>query len=146
MKISCIFIVVFILVSGSMQAQPYHNGAGIKAGYSSGLIFKHFISKHRAIEFQGLYNNHGFQFTGIYAFQFSPHPKDRLQYYTGAGIFGGNWEEEFSLGIALAGGAEYIFRDAPLSLGVEWKPMANLYRNPALAIPDIAITVSVKLN
>jgi hypothetical protein len=124
-------------------AQTYTNAAGIKAGYSSGLAFKHFFESEIALEAQALFNPHGFQFTLFYEYHYSPHPKERLHYFAGAGPHIGNWDEDFALGAALLLGTEFIFRKAPLMIGLEWKPMLNIFRQTDLVIPDIALTAKV---
>lgn len=135
-----------IILFASLAAQPYENAAGIKAGYSTGIVFKHFANRDFALEAQALYNTHGFQITALYEYQFTPHPKERLQYFVGAGALGGNWDDEFSAGVAAILGTEFIFRKAPLILGLEWKPMLSIYKPLDIAIPDIGLTAKVILN
>jgi hypothetical protein len=139
-------ILLFFIFSGCLSAQPYEHAVGIKAGYSSGIVYKLFPDKSYALEGQALYNNHGFQFTALYEYHFTPYSKKRLYYYGGAGPYAGNWNDEFALGAAICLGSEFVFRQAPLTLGLEWKPMINLYKSFDYAIPDIAVTVKVVLN
>ena len=137
---------MFFVFSGYLSAQPYEHAVGIKAGYSSGVVYKLFLDKGAALEGQALYNKHGFQFTALYEYHFTPYAKRRLYYYAGFGPYGGEWDEEFALGAAVCIGSEFVFRKAPLTMGLEWKPMINLYRIFDYAIPDIAMTVKVVLN
>ncbi len=139
-------VIFFTLLSISLSAQPYRNAAGIRAGYSSGLNFKHITYDNLVIKGDGLYNSHGFQFTGILAYQFSPYDKKKLFYYAGGGIFGGKWEDEAAVGAALVIGSEYVFREVPLAIGLEWKPMVNVYKTFDYAIPDIGLTVRFLIN
>lgn len=127
-------------------AQPYKNAVGARAGYSSGITFSHFIDREILVAGLALYNQHGFQFTALYEYQFSPYAKKRLYYYGGAGLHAGNWEEEFSLGAAVAIGSEFAFRKAPIIIGLEWKPMINFYRIFDFGIPDLAVTLRVSLD
>jgi hypothetical protein len=141
------FISIVLFTSGYLlNAQPYNNGAGFKAGYSSGLTYKYFIDKTSALEAQALYNKHGFQLTAFYKFQFTPYARKRLFYYFGIGPYGGEWNGEFALGAAALAGSEFVFRKAPLILGIEWKPMINIYKIFDTAIPDLSITAKVVLN
>ena len=65
----------------------------------------------------------------------SPLRKIREPLYTwGGGGFGGDWDEEFSLGVAAVAGIEYTLRDLPLNFSLDWKPMLNLY---AVFEPDL---------
>ncbi|MEX0982752.1 MAG: hypothetical protein WD577_14060 [Bacteroidales bacterium] len=144
-RLRCILLIFFI-TTGFLTAQPYEHAVGIKAGYSSGVVYKLFLDKNGVLDGQALYNSHGFQFTALYAYQFTPYAKKRLFYFAGVGPHGGNWDEEFALGVALNLGAEFVFRKAPLVMGLEWKPMVNLYKVSGYAIPDIGIAVKVVLN
>lgn len=137
---------MIFVFSGYLSAQPYERAVGIKAGYSSGIVYKLFLDNSIALEGQALYNNHGFQFTALYEYHFMPYAKRRLYYYAGFGPHGGEWDEEFALGAAICLGSEFVFRQAPLTLGLEWKPMINLYKSFDYAIPDLAVTVKVVLN
>ncbi len=146
MKKLRVLVCLFIITGSLSMAQPYDNSVGVKIGYSTGIVFKHFSDDEFAFEAQALYNNRGFQLSALYEYQFSPHPKERLYYFAGAGLHGGNWENEFALGAALLAGSEYVFRKAPVILGLEWKPMINFYKQTDLVLPDIAVTAKVKLN
>ena len=138
--------ICMVLVQGELQAQPYKNAVGVRAGYSSGITFRHFTRREPFLEGMALYNMHGFQFTALYGYQFTPYAKKRLYYYGGAGLHAGNWQEEFSLGTAVALGAEFAFRKAPVIIGLEWKPMVNLLRVFDAGIPDLAVTLRVSLD
>jgi len=141
-----ILIASTILFIASLHAQPYNNAVGIRAGYSSGLNFRHLNDDHQVWEGQFLFNPVGFQFSALFEYQFTPHDKKRVYYYTGAGLFGGNWEEEDCAGIAVSFGAEYVFREVPLTIGLEWKPMVKLYNGFDYVIPDVGMTVRFVIN
>jgi len=142
-----LYIASFMLLfQGVLFAQPYKNAVGVRAGYSSGITFRHSIDREFLAEGLALYNRHGFQFTALYGYQFTPYAKERLYYYGNAGLHIGNWEEDFALGAAIAVGSEFVFRDAPVIIGLEWKPMINIYRILDYGIPDIAVTLRVSLN
>lgn len=145
MRLRLTILMIFVF-SGHLSAQPYEHAVGIKAGYSSGIVYKFFPDRGGAVEGQALYNKHGFQFTALYGHHFTPYAKRRLYYYAGFGPYAGDWNEAFALGAAICIGSEFVFRQAPLSLGLEWKPMINLYKSFGYAIPDIAMTVKVVLN
>lgn len=144
-RLRCILFIFFI-TTGFLIAQPYEHAVGIKAGYSSGVVYKLFLDKNGVLDGQALYNSHGFQLSALYGYQFTPYAKKRLFYFAGLGPYGGNWDEEFALGVALNLGAEFVLRKAPLVMGLEWKPMFNLYKVSDYAIPDIALSVKVVLN
>jgi len=112
-----------------LQAQPYMHAAGIRAGYSSGISYKGFrLHRMSAFEADILYNRHGFNLTALYEYHLEPFKKStRTFVYLGGGAFGGDWDEEFSIGVAAVAGIEYTLRDLPLNFSLDWKPMLNIY-------------------
>jgi len=133
-------LVMAILLSLSalqaeLQAQPYMHSAGIRAGYSSGITYKGFrLHRMSAFEVDFLYNKHGFNLGALYEYHLEPfHKSTRTFIYFGGGVFGGDWDEEFSLGVSAVAGIEYTFRDIPLNFSFDWKPMLNIY---AVLEPD----------
>jgi len=118
-----------------LKAQPYMHAAGIRAGISSGISYKGFLL-HRMSAFEGgiLYNRHGLNLTALYEYHLEPFKKNtRTFVYLGGGAFGGEWEDEFSIGLAAVAGIEYTLRDLPLNFSLDWKPMFNIY---AVLEPD----------
>ncbi len=141
-----LLIILAVLFSAVLNAQAYKNAAGIRAGYSSGLNYRHLAYRGMLYEGQALFNPTGFQFVALAGFQFTPHDKKRVYYYAGAGPYYGNWDGETAVGVALELGAEYVFRQVPLTMGVEWKPMVNLYKDFNYIIPDFGVTVRLVIN
>jgi len=138
-------ITLFILIialSASLAGQPYEHSLGVRAGYSSGITYKGFF-RHQmaAIEAEVLYNRHGFNVTAMYEYHLEPFQNKRLIIYVGGGAFGGNWDEELSLGIAAVAGLEYTVRDLPLSFSIDWKPMINAYRLFEVDLLDFGISI-----
>jgi hypothetical protein len=118
-----------------LHAQPYNHAAGIRAGYSSGISYKGFkLHKMWAIEADFLYNRNGLNISALYEYHLEPFKSKRATIYMGGGPFGGQWKEEFSLGMSAVTGIEYTLRDQPLNFSLDWKPMLNLY---ALFEPDL---------
>jgi len=118
-----------------LKAQPYKHAAGIRAGYSSGISYKGFrLHRMTAFEVDILYNRNGFNLGALYEYHLEPFQSKRTFIYLGGGLFGGDWKEELSLGLAAVAGIEYTLRDLPLNFSIDWKPMLNLY---ALFEPDL---------
>jgi hypothetical protein len=128
------------------QPPPYQNAAGIRAGYSNGLSYKRFLDTQQAIDVYALYHPDGFQLAAYYEYQVSPHFRNRLQYYAGAGAFSGNWASEYSVGPSLIAGGEFIFREIPLIIGIQWKPMVNAWKQFDVAWYDFGMTVLIVIN
>ena len=83
-----------------------------------------------AIEADVLYNRHGFNlYRHCMNTTWNHSGTNDLLVYLGGGAFGGNWDEEFSTGIAAVAGIEYTLRDLPLNFSIDWKPMMNIYRH-----------------
>ena len=137
-----LLIFILILVPAFLDAQVYEHAAGVRAGYSSGFTYKGFL-KHStgAVEIDAYYNNHGLNLTALYAQHYVPFRSKRWMIYAGGGLFGGEWEEELSLGISAVGGIEFVVRDLPLNFGLDWKPMLNVYRIYGIDLLDFGISL-----
>ena len=102
------FIVAGLLIMGltELEAQPYRHAVGIRAGYSSGISYKGFmLHRMSAFQFDFLYNRHGLNLSALYAYHLEPFQKSsRTFFYLGGGPFGGQWEDEFSVGLAALAG------------------------------------------
>ena len=122
-------VILLIPWQKELNAQPYMHSAGIRAGYSSGISYKGFrLHRMSAFEVDFLYNKHGFNLGALYEYHLEPFKKNtRTFIYLGGGAFGGNWDEELSLGVAAVAGIEYTLRDLPLNFSLDWKPMLNIY-------------------
>jgi len=138
-----IFLLVLFLGSSlCISAQPYEHSVGVRAGYSSGVSYKGFFRhKMAAIEASILYNRHGFSVNALYEYHLEPFQNKRLLIYVGGGAFGGDWDEELSLGLAGIAGIEYTLRDLPLNFSLDWKPMLNIYRNFEYDLVDFGVSV-----
>jgi len=135
-------ILVHALGGARLQAQPYSHSVGIRAGYSSGISYKGFrLHRMGAYEADILYNPHGFIISALYEHHMEPFRNERFLFYTGAGAFGGEWDQEFSLGVLVLAGMEYTVRDLPLNFGLDWRPMLNLYRNLDPEFLDFGISI-----
>ncbi len=130
-KLKVIYCIA-LMASTSMliSAQPYEHSVGVRAGYSSGIVYKAFF-RHRSTAIEGalLYNRHGFNLSALFEYHPEVFRNKRIQVYVGGGVFGGEWDDEFSVGIAGIVGIEYILRDYPLSFSADWKPMLNIFKD-----------------
>lgn len=138
---SSIFIFI-LLLSTTVAGQPYEHSLGVRAGYSSGITYKGFF-RHQmaAIEADILYNRHGFNVSGLYEHHIEPFQNRRWLVYLGGGAFGGNWEEELSVGLAIVAGIEYNVRDLPLNFSLDWKPMMNIYQLFEIDLLDFGVSI-----
>ena len=138
---------ICILTGISAGAQVYENAAGIRAGYSSGISYKRFfLHAANAIGADVFYNNHGLHLSGQFLTHLEADRKSRWLVYGGGGPFGGQWDEELSLGICGVIGVEYLIRDLPLNVGVDWRPLLNLYRHFDYDLLDFGITIRYRFS
>ncbi|MCP4312556.1 MAG: hypothetical protein GY790_14940 [Bacteroidetes bacterium] len=135
-------VIGILLLPASMQAQPYEHAGGVRAGYTSGLNYKgFFLHSMNAIEVDVGYNRYGLNISGLFEFHLEPFRSSQWLAYFGGGIFGGEWEEELSLGLKAVGGIEYTLRKTPLNFGFDWRPMVNVYRSFGYDFLDFGLTV-----
>jgi hypothetical protein len=127
--ISLALTLVLTIACAEVKAQPYMHSVGIRAGFSSGISYKGFrLHRMGAIEGSILYNRHGFNLSALYEQHWEPFRDEKMRLYLGGGAFGGDWDEEFSLGVLAVAGIEYTFRDQPINISLDWRPMLNVYR------------------
>lgn len=137
-----IIIIGILLLPFSIRAQPYQHAAGVRAGYTSGLSYKgFFLHRMNAIEAGVGYNRHGLNISALFLVHRELFGNDQWLAYFGGGLFGGEWDEEFSMGITAVGGLEYTLRKTPLNFGLDWRPMMNAYSIFAYDFLDFGLTV-----
>jgi len=132
---------ILLLISIVASAQDYEQAIGVRAGYSGGLSYRKFFSARYGGEIIAQYNRNGFQLAGLAEYQSAPFNEDRLYLFYGGGVHTGNWNGQFALGLTAIGGIEYVLRDLPLSISLDWKPMFNIIRTTALDPVDFAFTL-----
>jgi len=128
-----VVLAVSIVVLAS--AQDYKTGIGLRAGFSNGITLKHFVSDSRA--FEGILASHwsGFDITGLYEIHNQAFDVQHLNWYYGFGAHIGNYSTSSVsgtvLGIDGVLGIEYNFSEAPINIGLDWKPAINIIGNSA---------------
>ncbi len=118
------------------QSQEYNNAIGLRGGIFSGISFKHFVGQNTAIE--GILDSrwHGFQVIGLMEHHNDISDLDGLRWFYGYGAHIGfydgyytTWGENTNytlIGIDGIIGLEYLFKDIPVSISLDWKPYINL--------------------
>jgi hypothetical protein len=137
MRKGIITLIMVMSVLALANAQDYKTGIGIRAGFSSGLTIKHFVSSNDA--FEGLLTTRwqGFDITGLYEIHNQAFDVKNLKWYYGGGahlgFYNGNyvtWGRSGSaytvVGIDGIIGLEYTFDELPINIGIDWKPALNL--------------------
>lgn len=142
-----LILAITVIAALELAAQPYEHAAGVRAGYSSGITYKGFFRyQMTAVEANMYYNRHGLSLNGFYEWHMEPFRNKRWLLFAGPGAFGGNWAGEFSAGVAVIGGVEFMVRDLPLNFSLDWKPMFNLYRVRELDLLDAGVTIRYRFS
>ncbi|MTI29566.1 hypothetical protein [Xanthovirga aplysinae] len=145
-KSKTLLIVAFLLLGATfVQAQDYKTGLGVRLGPSSGVTVKHFMTPDIALEGILDTRSQGFLLTGLYEIQAPAFNEPGFSWFYGLGGHIGVWgdsgnypwidEDEFhdgsylALGVDGIIGIEYTFSEAPINIGLNWKPALNLYRS-----------------
>lgn len=135
-------LIGILLLSATCQAQTYDHAGGVRAGYTSGLSYKgFFLHSMNAMELDLGYNRHGLSIAGLYEIHIDPFRSKRWLAYFGGGVFGGKWDEDFSMGLVAVVGIEYTLRKTPLNFGLDWRPMLNAYKNFGYDLLDFGLTI-----
>ncbi len=136
MKKLIFVLLVALFVGAEVQAQDYQTGIGIRSGWGAGLTVKHFLNQKAA--FEGLLDWRwgGVALTGLYEIHNQAFDTPRLNWYYGfgghIGFWNGDKDDRFDSGnnsvIGIDGilGLEYNFKEIPINIGLDWKPMINV--------------------
>lgn len=133
-------LIVSVSIITFASAQDYNTGIGLRGGLSQGITLKHFLGESAAVE--GLLSTRwgGFDVTGLYELHNQAFDVDRLRWYYGFGGHIGFWDGDnvtwgttntsyTVIGIDGIIGIEYSFTEAPINVGIDWKPAFNLVGN-----------------
>ncbi len=131
-----ILIILFIGVTVQVSAQEYTNGIGFRGGLFNGITFKHYGEDNKALE--GILSTRwsGFQVTGLIEHYNDINDVENLKWFYGYGAHIGfyddentGWGEDTSytnIGVDGIIGLEYVIPNAPISIGIDWKPYLDL--------------------
>lgn len=147
-KIILITLATLVLSVPVIKAQDYKNALGLRAGFPSGITFKHFFSGDAALEIiagrswgyrgfilTGLYEKHkqAFNVSGLYWFYGGgAHIGSFDGYYYNYGhrnknyYYGYYYDRVLAIGIDGILGIEYKISDAPFTIGLDLKPSFDI--------------------
>lgn len=135
------FLLILALIASitlTINAQGYNTAIGLRAGSASGITLKHSIGGNRALE--GIvdfnFQNNGMHFTGLYEIHKEAFSVNGLNWYYGLGFHVGFWDSPdhnhsstSSLGIDGILGLEYVIKEIPFTIGLDWKPALDIYQD-----------------
>jgi hypothetical protein len=141
LKKSLIAMLFFLFVgTGSLLAQDYNTGIGLRGGFSQGLTVKHFLNQNNALE--GILHTRwrGWMITGLYEVHKNIPDAPGLRWYYGGGAHMGWWQrsdgnpppwakenKDYSVfGVDFILGIEYTIPKSPINIALDWKPAFNL--------------------
>ncbi|TAL69619.1 MAG: hypothetical protein EPN88_06535 [Bacteroidetes bacterium] len=137
MRKSILALILAVSIVTLASAQEYKTGVGLRGGLSQGLTIKHFVGEKAA--FEGLLSTRwsGFDITGLYEIHNRAFEVEHLNWYYGFGAHIGSYSGSkvpwgtsgAVLGIDGILGIEYSFSEAPINIGLDWKPSLNLVGN-----------------
>jgi hypothetical protein len=149
MKKCFLLIALIFSISAIIKAQDYENAVGIRAGLSNGITFKHFISTNDAVE--GILSTRwgGFNITGLYEIHTTAFETDGLYFYYGGGAHLGSYNNTWFndtvnhtvIGVDGIIGLEYIVKQVPLNVSLDWKPGMNLIGYTGFWGDELALSV-----
>ena len=140
-----------LLLSGNSFSQPYNTGIGVRfGGIMSGITVRHFVSERGAFEGLASFGRHAFMVTGMYeSFHGFPNAEG-LNWFFGGGAHIGffdedyrydyfyhkhhnkndndvfeDGDEQFSFGGDFIIGLDYKFKNTPINLSLDVKPMID---------------------
>ena len=154
-------LVILILIGFYAKSQGFSNAIGLRGGLSSGFEYRFYTDDTNSYKFLLSTRNSGIQFHGLKEFHryelfdFT----DQLVFFYGGGLHVGfeSWDvvryrdnirwvdSRTSLIAGLDGlvGVEYIFYEAPVSVGLEAKPYFDVFGKNTFRVQpfDFAFTI-----
>jgi hypothetical protein len=137
MRRSALIVLLTVAFVLCVSGQEYKTGIGLRGGFSQGLTLKHFVDKKAAFEGILATRWRGVDLTGLYEIHNRAFEVDHLNWYYGFGAHIGSYDSTNApwgtsgliLGIDGIIGIEYTFTEAPINIGIDWKPSFNLVGN-----------------
>ncbi len=129
-------LAVILAFGVALKAQPYKNSAGLvfTPDFSGGspivsVQWKHFLNTTNNLDIRAAYQfNWGPDLSALFEWNI-PFSESGLSFYAGPGVHIGmvtdyysNREASFEFGLAGAVGFEYLFRQSPFALSLDWHP------------------------
>ncbi len=140
MKKISFFLVVSLLAvfisSSKLSAQNYSGSIGLRLGGYNGITYKGFINEKAAFEVFGTFRSYSSAYTfltatALYEIHNAIPNVDGLKWYYGGGVTAGFFSYQSSyigsttstiFGITGILGLEYVFKDVPINVSLDWAP------------------------
>ena len=136
--VSLIFVIG--LVATTYGQQDYDQAIGVRGGLFNGITYKKAFSNNNYLEVLGSFRWGGVVATGLYEVTENLDPETpRLNWYYGFGAHIGLWSDYndnawfdettndyMAIGADGILGIEYTFKEVPINLSADWKPVINI--------------------
>lgn len=152
MKKRLFTFLIATFIMGSLFAQDYNTGIGLRGGLYNGVTIKHFLGSKTAVE--GLIATRwgSIDLTALYELhRYNAFDVDRLNWYYGIGGHVGLWNGDNIPGSPLGSyvavgvdgilGIEYNFSEIPINVSLDWKPRFTILGYSKFAPDGAAISL-----
>ncbi len=154
-KSGVITTLILLIMAATVSAQrDYETGIGFRAGVSSGLTVKHFMTERKAWEAILSTRWEGFLLTGLYELHQDVFNTTNFNFFYGVGGHIGEWpgdiphhpwfgDKNSHLAIGIDGiiGLEYTFDEIPFSISLDWKPTFNIAEHAAFLADEAGLSI-----
>ena len=133
-----------------VQSQEYENSVGLRIGPSNGITLKHFFSTNDAVEGILSIRYRGFNITGLYERHQPIFDTDGMYFLYGVGGHIGfydnhPWSDSPNsltvIGIDGILGLEYVFKEIPFNVSLDWKPGLNFVGYSGFWSDEVALSI-----
>ncbi len=133
---SLVLLFAFLGTNSKLNAQ-YSGSIGLRLGAYNGVTYKGFINDNAAIEVYGTFRSYSSLYsfltaTGLYEIHNQIPNAEGLKWYYGGGVTAGfySFDKTYTglnntstiFGITGILGLEYVFKDIPINVSVDWSP------------------------
>ena len=141
-----LLIVVACTATASAQAQ-YDKALGLRLGGGVGVTYVmpawgNYVEVIGELRFG---NNGYIAVGGLYELKYSFFDVEGMDWYFGGGAHVGLSDNNFGMGVDGIIGLEYVFNQAPLNIGIDWKPGFDII-NSTNYFADAAISLRYVFN
>jgi hypothetical protein len=147
--------IVFVTLATTAFSQYYDQAVGVRGGLFNGVSYKKNLRETNYFEGIVSLRWKGFLVTGLYEkAKLQDFNVERLNWYYGFGAHAGFWDGDYDdypwdddnktyvlLGADAIIGLEYSFREMPVNISLDWKPMINIFGIDGFWLDNIAIGI-----
>ncbi|MBL7922707.1 MAG: hypothetical protein JNL88_00770 [Bacteroidia bacterium] len=149
-------IILLTISTSSYSQQNYKTALGLRLNGGAGLSVRHFLKEKSSIEGILYTRWRGLNITGLYNVNTAVFNEPGFNFFIGGGAHLGFWDRDRNpwwdndkdyndtrmvFGLDGQIGLEYVFKEIPLNLAVDWKPAFNIIGVTNFWAGDAALSV-----